>query len=118
VPVGGGKDSIVTLECLKRSGEPLVLFSLGDAEPIRACIAAAGLPFIRVHHRLQGDAAGPEDRQSGRSLCRSTRRLDAAVQAARRAPGRCISVSLVHGDAERVAPVDLVDEVDRLPGPL
>jgi hypothetical protein len=52
VPVGGGKDSIVTLECLKRGGEPLVLFSLGDAEPIRACIAASGLPFIRVHRRL------------------------------------------------------------------
>jgi hypothetical protein len=54
VPVGGGKDSIVTLECLKRAGEPLVLFSLGDAEPIRACIAAAGLPFMRVHRRLDG----------------------------------------------------------------
>ena len=40
VPVGGGKDSIVTLECLKRAGEPLVLFALGDAEPIAACIAA------------------------------------------------------------------------------
>jgi hypothetical protein len=52
VPVGGGKDSIVTLECLKRNGEPLVLFCLGDAEPIRACIAAAGLPFIRVYRRL------------------------------------------------------------------
>ena len=52
VPVGGGKDSIVTLECLKRSGEPLLLFSLGDAEPIRACITAADLPFIRVHRRL------------------------------------------------------------------
>jgi hypothetical protein len=32
VPVGGGKDSIVTIECLKRGGEPLILFSLGDAE--------------------------------------------------------------------------------------
>ena len=52
VPVGGGKDSIVTFECLKRSGEPLLLFALGDAEPIRDCIAAAGLPFIRVHRRL------------------------------------------------------------------
>jgi hypothetical protein len=63
VPVGGGKDSIVTLECLKRNGEPLTLFSLGDADPIRACIAAAGLPFIRVHRRLDSglfklDAAG------------------------------------------------------------
>jgi hypothetical protein len=52
VPVGGGKDSIVSLECLKRSGEPLILFSLGDAEAIRACIAAAGLPSIRVHRHL------------------------------------------------------------------
>jgi UDP-N-acetyl-alpha-D-muramoyl-L-alanyl-L-glutamate epimerase len=52
VPVGGGKDSIVTIECLKQSGEPLVLFSLGDAEPINACIAAANLPSIRVHRRL------------------------------------------------------------------
>jgi UDP-N-acetyl-alpha-D-muramoyl-L-alanyl-L-glutamate epimerase len=52
VPVGGGKDSVVTLECLKASGEDLVLFSLGDARPIAACIAAAGLPFIRVRRRL------------------------------------------------------------------
>ncbi len=55
VPVGGGKDSLVTIECLRRSGEPLVLFSLGDAEPIASCIEAAELPFIRVHRRL--DAA-------------------------------------------------------------
>ena len=55
VPVGGGKDSIVTIECLKRGGEPLILFSLGDAEPINACITAAQLPFIRVHRRLDGD---------------------------------------------------------------
>src|ERR1700730_6693008 len=52
VPVGGGKDSIVTLECLKHGGEPLILFSLGDAEPIRACSAAAGLPLIGVPRRL------------------------------------------------------------------
>ncbi|HEX3524142.1 MAG TPA: hypothetical protein VHT52_18890, partial [Stellaceae bacterium] len=52
VPVGGGKDSIVTIECLRRGGERPMLFSLGDAEPIAACIAAAKLPFIRVHRRL------------------------------------------------------------------
>ncbi len=52
VPVGGGKDSIVTVESFRYSGEPLVLFSLGDAEPIAACIAAAKLPFIRVRRRL------------------------------------------------------------------
>jgi UDP-N-acetyl-alpha-D-muramoyl-L-alanyl-L-glutamate epimerase len=52
VPVGGGKDSIVTVECLKQSGHPVVLFSLGDAEPINACISAANLPFVRVRRRL------------------------------------------------------------------
>jgi hypothetical protein len=52
VPVGGGKDSIVTIECLKQAGAPVLLFSLGDAEPIAACVAAAKLPFIRVHRRL------------------------------------------------------------------
>jgi hypothetical protein len=52
VPVGGGKDSVVTLECLRAGGEDLVLFSLGDAQPIAACMAAAGLPFIRVQRRI------------------------------------------------------------------
>jgi hypothetical protein len=55
VPVGGGKDSIVTVECLRHGSEPLMLFSLGDAEPIAACIAAAKLPFIRVHRRLDAE---------------------------------------------------------------
>jgi hypothetical protein len=52
VPVGGGKDSIVTIECLKQAAEPLVLFELGDAAPIEATIAQAGLPAIRVTRRL------------------------------------------------------------------
>jgi UDP-N-acetyl-alpha-D-muramoyl-L-alanyl-L-glutamate epimerase len=52
VPVGGGKDSIVTIECLKQADEPLVLFSLGNAGPIEATIAQAGLPAIRVTRRL------------------------------------------------------------------
>jgi hypothetical protein len=52
VPVGGGKDSIVTIECLKQAQEPLVLFSLGRAAPIDATIAQAGLPAIRVTRRL------------------------------------------------------------------
>lgn len=52
VPVGGGKDSVVTVECLKAAGEDIVLFSLGDSAPIAACIAAAERPFIRVRRHL------------------------------------------------------------------
>jgi hypothetical protein len=52
VPVGGGKDSIVTVECLKQAGESLVLFALGNAAPIEATIAQAGLPAVRVMRSL------------------------------------------------------------------
>jgi hypothetical protein len=52
VPDGGGKDSIVTVECLKQAGEPLVLFALGNAAPIEATIAQAGLPAVRVMRSL------------------------------------------------------------------
>ena len=52
VPVGGGKDSIVTVECLARTAEPVVLFSLGTATPIEATIRQSGLPAIHVTRRL------------------------------------------------------------------
>ena len=52
VPIGGGKDSVVTVECLKQGGEPLVLFSLGTAAPIEATIRQSGVPAIRVTRRL------------------------------------------------------------------
>jgi hypothetical protein len=46
VPVGGGKDSAVALEIVRRSGCELALFSLGDAPPIARTVEASGL------HRL------------------------------------------------------------------
>lgn len=56
VPVGGGKDSIVTLECLKKSGLPVTLFGLGGAAglaaPIQATINTSGLPSVRVARTL------------------------------------------------------------------
>lgn len=56
VPVGGGKDSIVTLECLKKNGEPLSLFAMGPASglaaPIQATIETSGLPVLQVKRTL------------------------------------------------------------------
>ncbi len=56
VPVGGGKDSIVTLECLKEEREPLTLFALGSgagiAAPIEDTIKLSGLPAVRVARTL------------------------------------------------------------------
>ena len=52
VPVGGGKDSIVTIEALKAAAEPMVLFSVGDYAPIRATARQAAVPRILVERRI------------------------------------------------------------------
>jgi hypothetical protein len=52
VPVGGGKDSAVALEIVRRSGCELALFSVGDAPPIARTVAVAGLPHLLAQRRL------------------------------------------------------------------
>jgi hypothetical protein len=52
VPVGGGKDSAVALEVIRRSGRELALFSVGDAPPIARTATVAGLPRLRCTRRL------------------------------------------------------------------
>jgi hypothetical protein len=52
VPIGGGKDSIVALEAVRRSGCELGLFSVGDPPPIARTAAVAGLPRLLCHRRL------------------------------------------------------------------
>jgi len=52
VPVGGGKDSVVTIEALKAAGEPMVLISVGDPKPIRDVAAVAGVERIVIDRRL------------------------------------------------------------------
>ena len=54
VPVGGGKDSAVALEIIRRSGAELSLFSVGDAPPIARTVAVAGLPRLLALRRLDG----------------------------------------------------------------
>jgi hypothetical protein len=52
VPVGGGKDSAVALEIVRRSGVEVTLFSVGDAPPIARTVAVAGLPRLLATRRL------------------------------------------------------------------
>lgn len=52
VPVGGGKDSTVTLESLKKAGMDITLFVLGNARPIMDTVAVSGLPHVNVTRRL------------------------------------------------------------------
>jgi UDP-N-acetyl-alpha-D-muramoyl-L-alanyl-L-glutamate epimerase len=52
VPVGGGKDSAVALEIVRRSGRECALFSIGDAPPIARTAAVAGLPHLIARRKL------------------------------------------------------------------
>ena len=59
VPVGGGKDSIVSLELLKQADYPVTLYAQGKsaadiAAPIEATIEASGLPALKVGRVLSG----------------------------------------------------------------
>ena len=52
LPIGGGKDSIVSAEILKKMGLEFEQFSLRDAEPIRATAEAIGKPRQIVQRQL------------------------------------------------------------------
>jgi UDP-N-acetyl-alpha-D-muramoyl-L-alanyl-L-glutamate epimerase len=52
VPIGGGKDSAVALEIVRRSGLALSLFSVGDAPPIARTVAVARLPHLIARRTL------------------------------------------------------------------
>ncbi|TPG31581.1 hypothetical protein [Mycolicibacterium hodleri] len=52
VPVGGGKDSVVSIEALKRQGFHPMLFSVNKFDPIDRCIAISGLDSLRVMRRI------------------------------------------------------------------
>lgn len=63
VPVGGGKDSVVSIEALKRSGMRPVLFSVNEFDPIDRCIEVSGLDSVRVRRTIdrrliEANAAG------------------------------------------------------------
>ncbi|SEH04666.1 hypothetical protein [Candidatus Venteria ishoeyi] len=52
LPVGGGKDSIVSLETLRASGESLTQISVGNPHIIRQVERSSGLPYIVVQRRI------------------------------------------------------------------
>ena len=55
VPIGGGKDSIVALEIVRRSGLEFVLFSVRDDPAMQRTAAVAGVPRLVVQRRLPLD---------------------------------------------------------------
>jgi hypothetical protein len=57
VPVGGGKDSAVAIELVRRAGVELALFSVGDAPPIARTVAVAALPRLLATRELDPQLA-------------------------------------------------------------
>ncbi|MGD1054381.1 MAG: endonuclease domain-containing protein [Candidatus Dormibacteria bacterium] len=52
VPVGGGKDSIVTLEAVRTTGREPLLFSVGTAPAVMRTVQVAGLPHVSLSRTL------------------------------------------------------------------
>ncbi len=52
VPVGGGKDSLVSVEVLRASGANITLAAVNRAQPIVACIDASGLAALYITRTL------------------------------------------------------------------
>ncbi|PSL53896.1 hypothetical protein B0I31_108343 [Saccharothrix carnea] len=52
VPVGGGKDSVVSLESLKAAGHVPVAFSVNQFDPIDACVRVSGLSQVRATRKV------------------------------------------------------------------
>jgi len=52
VAMGGGKDSLVGLDLMRRTGMELMPACIGSSELIGHTVAAAGLPLLRIGRRL------------------------------------------------------------------
>ncbi len=55
VPIGGGKDSLVSLEMLKRVQEPMTVVWVGDSALIAACVQRTGLPMLNIRRSLAAE---------------------------------------------------------------
>lgn len=62
VPVGGGKDSVVALEIVRRLGVPMCLFSIGNAPPIERTVQVSGLDRLLVSRRIDPGLAELNER--------------------------------------------------------
>jgi hypothetical protein len=52
VPIGGGKDSLVSIELLKQVGEPIVPVWIGQSDLIEQCVQRTGLSGIAIQRDL------------------------------------------------------------------
>lgn len=55
VPIGGGKDSLASVEMLKGEQEPMTAVWVGDSALIAACAQRSGLPMLNIQRRLAAE---------------------------------------------------------------
>lgn len=55
VPIGGGKDSMVTIEILRKAGAKVTLLRMGSHPIIDELASVAGLPLLTVKRSLSGN---------------------------------------------------------------
>ena len=58
VPIGGGKDSLVSVEMLKSVREPMTAVWVGDSALIAACAERTGLPTLNIRRQLAPELFG------------------------------------------------------------
>lgn len=52
VPIGGGKDSLVSIEWLKHEGDPASAVWIGNSPLIAVCAARTGLPVLNISRQV------------------------------------------------------------------
>jgi hypothetical protein len=52
VPIGGGKDSLVTIELLRAAHEPMTATWVGRSPLIAACVERSGLPALNIDRQI------------------------------------------------------------------
>lgn len=52
IALGGGKDSLVSVETIKRAGLPATVFWVGDSELIASCAARTGMPNLNLKRQI------------------------------------------------------------------
>mgnify|MGYP001765741040 CR=1 FL=1 len=52
VPIGGGKDSLVTVELLRAAREPMTATWVGRSPLIAACVERSGLPALNIDRQI------------------------------------------------------------------
>jgi hypothetical protein len=73
VAIGGGKDSLVSIEALRRAGIDQTVSWIGSAPLIRACAERTGLPMLNIERKLAPSCSSSTSRARSTAISRSPR---------------------------------------------